>query len=145
MFQRGLPSGSPTPSLLLQCRMLGEPRTSETLEPEIPLFADVIVPRHFAGPFTYLIPAQLRAVLRVGHLVFVPFGRSLVQGAVIAVTQHRPPAVPLERRTSRRQAMSIRVSSPRRFSGIAGSVARHRRSPMTRYRPSAVTSGTSST
>ena len=77
--------------------MLGEPRTSETLEPEIPLFADVIVPRHFAGPFTYLIPAQLRAVLRVGHLVFVPFGRSLVQGAVIAVTQHRPPAVPLER------------------------------------------------
>ena len=77
--------------------MLGEPRASATLESEIPLFADVIVPRHFAGPFTYLIPAQLRAVLRVGHLVFVPFGRSLVQGAVIAVTQHPPPAVPLER------------------------------------------------
>jgi primosomal protein N' (replication factor Y) len=57
----------------------------------------VIVPRHFAGPFTYRIPTQLRAVLRVGHLVFVPFGRSLVQGAVIALTSHHPPTVPLER------------------------------------------------
>ena len=97
MLQSGLSSGYPSPSLLLQCRMLGEPLASATLESEIPLFADVIVPRHFAGPFTYLIPAQLRAVLRVGHLVFVPFGRSLVQGAVIAVTQHPPPALPLER------------------------------------------------
>lgn len=64
---------------------------------DAPLFADVIVPRHFAGPFTYLIPHQLRPVLRVGHLVFVPFGRSFIQGAVIALTSNRPPAVPLER------------------------------------------------
>lgn len=74
-----------------------DPGTCCTLESEPPLFAEVIVPRHFAGPFTYLIPDQLRAVLRVGHLVFVPFGRSLVQGAVIALTPHHPPAVPLER------------------------------------------------
>jgi primosomal protein N' (replication factor Y) (superfamily II helicase) len=77
--------------------MHGEPGTSRTLESGAPLFADVIVPRHFAGPFTYLVPAQLRSVLRVGHLVLVPFGRSLVQGAVIAVTPHPPSALPVER------------------------------------------------
>lgn len=90
-------SGSPSRSLLLQCRMIGEPQASDRLETEVPLFAEVIVPRHFAGPFTYLVPPPLQPVLRVGHLVFVPFGRSLVQGAVIALTPHRPPAVPLER------------------------------------------------
>ena len=77
--------------------MIDEPRALETLRAEAPLFADVIVPRHFAGPFTYLIPTPLRPVLRVGHLVFVPFGRSLVQGAVIALTAHHPPTLPLER------------------------------------------------
>jgi primosomal protein N' (replication factor Y) (superfamily II helicase) len=73
--------------------MIDEPRALTTLQSEPPVFADVIVPRHFAGPFTYLIPAALRPILRVGHLVFVPFGRSLVQGAVIALTHHHPPVV----------------------------------------------------
>ena len=91
------PAGFPSRRLLLQCRMIDEPRALETLRAEAPLFADVIVPRHFAGPFTYLIPTPLRPVLRVGHLVFVPFGRSLVQGAVIALTAHHPPTLPLER------------------------------------------------
>ena len=77
--------------------MIGEPRTITSQEPDAPLFAEIIVPRHFAGPFTYRIPTDLRAVLRVGHLVFVPFGRSLVQGAVVALSPHHPPAVPLER------------------------------------------------
>jgi primosomal protein N' (replication factor Y) len=72
--------------------MIGEP-----LEAEAPLFAEVIIPRHFQGPFTYVIPPPLQAVLRIGHLVFVPFGRSLIQGAVIGLTRHRPPTVPLER------------------------------------------------
>ncbi|MEO5955942.1 MAG: primosomal protein N' [Nitrospiraceae bacterium] len=49
------------------------------------LFADVIVPRHLAGPFTYRVPLSLRPTLRVGHLVLVPFGRSMLQGAVIAL------------------------------------------------------------
>jgi primosomal protein N' (replication factor Y) (superfamily II helicase) len=98
MFRRThAPSGSPSRSLLLQCRMIGEPQASDRLETEVPLFAEVIVPRHLAGPFTYLVPTPLRPVLRVGHLVFVPFGRSLVQGAVIALTPHHPPAVPLAR------------------------------------------------
>ena len=84
------------------------------LEP--PLFADVIVPRHFAGPFTYLIPNELRSVLRVGHLVFVPFGRSFIQGAVISLTSSRPSAVPLERlkaiRTLATAGGAADISSP---------------------------------
>ena len=49
------------------------------------IFADVIVPRHLAGPFTYRVPLSLRPTLRVGHLVLVPFGQSMLQGAVIAL------------------------------------------------------------
>jgi primosomal protein N' (replication factor Y) len=76
---------------------MGEPQTFGSSDSASPLFAEIIVPRHLAGPFTYLVPASLRAVLRVGHLVFVPFGRSLVQGAVVALTPHRPSTLPLER------------------------------------------------
>ena len=59
-------------------------------EPET-LFADVIVPRHLAGPFTYTVPSSLRPTLRIGHRVLVPFGRSILQGAVIAVSHVLPP------------------------------------------------------
>jgi primosomal protein N' (replication factor Y) len=58
-------------------------------EPEI-LFADVIVPRHLAGPFTYTVPSSLRPTLRIGHRVLVPFGRSILQGAVIALSHVLP-------------------------------------------------------
>jgi primosomal protein N' (replication factor Y) (superfamily II helicase) len=61
------------------------PRT----EPE-PLFADVIVPRHLAGPFTYTVPSSIRDTLRIGHRVLVPFGRSILQGAVIALSHILP-------------------------------------------------------
>src|SRR6476469_3824499 len=77
--------------------MLGEQRTITPQEPDAPLFAEIIVPRHSAGPFTYRIPTELRAVLRAGHLVFVPLGRALVQGAVIALSPHHPAEVPVER------------------------------------------------
>ena len=65
--------------------LVGPPRT----EPEV-LFADVIVPRHLAGPFTYIVPLSLRPTLRIGHRVLVPFGRSILQGAVIALSQVLP-------------------------------------------------------
>lgn len=61
------------------------PRT----EPET-LFADVIVPRHLAGPFTYTVPLSLRSTLRIGNRVLVPFGRSILQGAVIALSHVLP-------------------------------------------------------
>jgi primosomal protein N' (replication factor Y) (superfamily II helicase) len=59
------------------------------MEPEA-LFADVIVPRHLAGPFTYTVPSSLRPTLRIGHRVLVPFGRSTLQGAVIALSHVLP-------------------------------------------------------
>lgn len=64
------------------------PRT----EPEA-LFADVIVPRHLTGPFTYTVPLSLRPTLRIGHRVLVPFGRSILQGAVIALSHVLPPGL----------------------------------------------------
>src|SRR5215469_10154517 len=53
-------------------------------------YANVIVPRHLTGPFTYRIPAQLRSSLRIGHRVLVPFGPSILPGAVTAL-MHRLP------------------------------------------------------
>ena len=61
------------------------PRT----EPEA-LFADVIVPRHLAGPFTYTVPLSLRPALRIGHRVLVPFGRAMLHGAVVALSPVLP-------------------------------------------------------
>ena len=58
-------------------------------EPEF-LFADVIVPRHLAGPYTYAVPLLLRPTLQIGHRVLVPFGRSILQGAVIALSHVLP-------------------------------------------------------
>ncbi len=58
-------------------------------EPEA-LFADVIVPRHLAGPFTYIVPLSLRPTLRIGHRVLVPFGRTMLQGAVVALSPVPP-------------------------------------------------------
>lgn len=62
-----------------------------------PLYADVIVPRHLAGSFTYRVPRSLKPVLRIGHLVLVPFGRSVLQGAVIALRDTHPPSVARDR------------------------------------------------
>jgi len=54
------------------------------------LFADVIVPRHLAGPFTYTVPPSLRPMLHIGHRVLVPFGRSTLHGMVIALSHILP-------------------------------------------------------
>ena len=58
-------------------------------EPET-LFADVIVPRHLVGPFTYTVPSSLRHTLRIGHRVLVPFGRLILEGAVVALSYVPP-------------------------------------------------------
>jgi primosomal protein N' (replication factor Y) (superfamily II helicase) len=57
------------------------------------LYADVIVPRHIAKAFTYLVPPVLALQLAIGHRVLVPFGRSTVEGAVIALRDHPPTGV----------------------------------------------------
>jgi primosomal protein N' (replication factor Y) (superfamily II helicase) len=69
--------------------MISSPGVPSCTEPEV-LFADVIVPRHLAGPFTYTVPSLLRPTLRIGHRVLVPFGRSILQGAVIALSHVLP-------------------------------------------------------
>ena len=60
--------------------------------PEV-CYADVIVPRHLTGPFTYRIPAHLRNSLRIGHRVLVPFGSSILAGAVTALMHSLPPGL----------------------------------------------------
>src|SRR5678810_916679 len=75
--------------VLLQCHMVSPQAAASHTEPE-PLFADVIVPRHLAGPFTYIVPLTLQPTIRIGHRVLVPFGRSLLQGAVIALSPTLP-------------------------------------------------------
>jgi primosomal protein N' (replication factor Y) (superfamily II helicase) len=69
--------------------MISTQAVSPHTQPEF-LFADIIVPRHLAGPFTYAVPLLLRPTLRIGHRVLVPFGRSILQGAVIALSHILP-------------------------------------------------------
>jgi primosomal protein N' (replication factor Y) len=62
-----------------------------------PLYAEIVVPRHIRGSFTYLVPTSLQPILRVGQCVYVPFGRSQLQGAVISLTDTLPAGVNRER------------------------------------------------
>lgn len=63
--------------------------------PNVPAFADVIVPRHLAKTFTYLVPPALVSRIRVGQRVVVPFGRTMLDGAVVALTRELPHGVSL--------------------------------------------------
>ncbi len=58
------------------------------------LYADVIVPRHIAQHFTYLVPRELTHRLKVGHRVLVPFGRAGLEAVVIALSRERPAGLP---------------------------------------------------
>ena len=83
---------------LLQCRMqqTAPPPPSITLAPPI-LFADVIVPRHIAKAFTYLVPPCLASQMAVGQCVTVPFGRTTLQGAVVKLSNQPPAGVSVSR------------------------------------------------
>lgn len=50
--------------------------------------AEIIVPRFLNRPFTYAVPAHLRDRLRVGSLVKVPFGKTILRGLVVALSAH---------------------------------------------------------
>lgn len=54
------------------------------------LYADVIVPRHIERSFTYLVPAAFAHVIRVGSRVLVPFGRVVLEGAVVSLAHELP-------------------------------------------------------
>lgn len=55
-----------------------------------PLYADVIVPRHIAKVFTYIVPVPLAQAIAIGRKVLVPFGRTILEGAVIALSTQAP-------------------------------------------------------
>jgi primosomal protein N' (replication factor Y) len=61
--------------------------------PNAPIFADVIVPRHLAKTFTYLVPPSLLSRVGVGQRVVVPFGRTTLEGAVVGLTRDLPGGV----------------------------------------------------
>lgn len=77
--------GSPDRSASSACPPLSSPGHERPL-----LHADVIVPRHLHRTFTYSIPESLRLKVRVGSLVRVPLGPSIVPGVVVAVSSERP-------------------------------------------------------
>ncbi|MCP9455426.1 MAG: primosomal protein N' [Nitrospira sp.] len=54
------------------------------------LYADVLVPRPLTQTFTYLVPPPLYPTVTVGTTVLIPFGKTLVPGAVIEVRDHLP-------------------------------------------------------
>ncbi len=54
------------------------------------LYADVIVPRHIERSFTYRVPPALALVIAVGSRVLVPFGRVVLEGAVISLAHELP-------------------------------------------------------
>jgi len=59
----------------------------------LPLYADVIVPRHIAKAFTYLVPTALTQTISIGQKVLVPFGRTILEGAVIALHTRAPKGI----------------------------------------------------
>lgn len=61
----------------------------------VPVFADVIVPRHVTKTFTYLVPPALISRIGVGQRVVVPFGRTTLEGAVVGLTRNLPNGVSL--------------------------------------------------
>src|SRR3982751_5514281 len=61
------------------------------------LYADVIVPRHISKAFTYLVPPRLQQTVKVGQVVQVPFGRAILEAAVISLSRQAPPGLDVQR------------------------------------------------
>lgn len=74
-------------SRLLRCDMASD--ETSTLPPRTEaLYADVIVPRHIAKSFTYLVPPTFVQTITIGRRVLVPFGRAVLEGVVISLSNH---------------------------------------------------------
>ena len=58
-----------------------------------PACADVVLPRHLYRVFTYLVPAHLQPLVRIGSRVQVPFGHATLQGMVVKLGSHADPAL----------------------------------------------------
>jgi primosomal protein N' (replication factor Y) (superfamily II helicase) len=69
------------------------------------LYADVIIPRHIERSFTYRVPHALAQLINVGSRVLVPFGRVVLEGAVVSLAHELP--------------REIRVASLKEISSLA--------------------------
>ncbi|MGH7231705.1 MAG: replication restart helicase PriA [Nitrospiraceae bacterium] len=56
----------------------------------LPLFANVVLPRHLNRFFTYRIPPGLQPRLGMGSRVLVPFGTTRLLGVVVSLFSHLP-------------------------------------------------------
>lgn len=54
-------------------------------------YADLILPLPLQGTFTYTVPAQMQAVVKVGMRVLVPFGRNKTYLGIVARLHDRQP------------------------------------------------------
>lgn len=54
-------------------------------------YADLILPLPLQGTFTYAVPAQMQAVMKVGMRVLVPFGRNKTYLGIVARLHDRQP------------------------------------------------------
>lgn len=52
------------------------------------VLVDVVIPRHLYRVFTYLVPAHLQSLVRIGSRVQVPFGHATLQGMVVKFRSH---------------------------------------------------------
>ena len=50
----------------------------------------VNVEAQLKGTFHYFVPADLRSILSIGHLVEIEFGRHLAQGIIVALDVESP-------------------------------------------------------
>ncbi|HTK87690.1 MAG TPA: hypothetical protein VL329_08150, partial [Nitrospiraceae bacterium] len=62
---------------------LRRPSSSLLADAPGPALVDVALPRHLYRVFTYLVPAHLQSLVRIGSRVHVPFGHTTLQGMVV--------------------------------------------------------------
>ena len=77
---------------LLECDMVSDETSALPRRMEA-LYAEVIVPRHIAKAFTYLVPPTFVQTIAIGSRVLVPFGRTVLEGVVISLSGHLAPEI----------------------------------------------------
>jgi primosomal protein N' (replication factor Y) (superfamily II helicase) len=89
---------------------LSNPQLSSSILADAPgpALVDVALPRHLYRVFTYLVPAHLQSLVRIGSRVHVPFGHTTLQGMVVELRSlsnrdlnpkgHRPAFPPIRLR-----------------------------------------------
>jgi len=61
-----------------------------------PVYAEVAVPVHVSSTFTYRLPVSIKQLAQPGSRIVVPFGRKLVTGYIVGLSEGLPPGMSLE-------------------------------------------------